>query len=112
MTAPAPRVIDNHLVLQHDPGQLRLLFPNLVKEARIKGETYCALPHSLDIVRVLSNVGVKAPSPIRTAYDWPGRYRPRWYQIDTAEFLTLNSRAFVLSQQRTGKTIAALWAAD
>jgi superfamily II DNA or RNA helicase len=112
MTALAPRVIDNHLVLQHDPGHLRLLFPSLVKEARINGETYCALPHSLDIVRILNNVGVKAPSPIRTAYDWPGRYRPRWYQIDTAEFLTLNSRAFVLSQQRTGKTLAALWAAD
>jgi SNF2 family DNA or RNA helicase len=62
---------------------------------------------------VLRNLGVKnIPSPIQGRYEWPGRYRPMDHQRDTAAFLTLNRRAFVLSEPGTGKTLSALWAAD
>lgn len=68
---------------------------------------------ALDEARVLRNLGVRdVPSPILGQYNWPGRYKPMAHQRDTAAFLTLNKRAFVLSDPGTGKTLAALWAAD
>lgn len=113
LSSPEVRILNNHLVLQpQDPGQLRLLFPKVLKEAEVKGQRYCALPHNLEVAKVLNNLGLKAPSPIRTEYDFPGRYKPRRYQIDTAEFFTLNSRCYCLSAMRTGKTLSSLWAAD
>jgi hypothetical protein len=109
------RIINNHLVFEPQaPGQLKALFPD-IKLAIADGCRYCALPHTLDVARVLNNIGIQAPSPIRTQYDWPdagGRYVPRWYQLDTAEFLTLNPRAHCHNQPRTGKSLASLWAAD
>lgn len=44
-------------------------------------------------------------------YDWPGR-KPWMSQRCMANFMVLNPRCFVLSEMRTGKTDAALWAAD
>ena len=109
------RIINNNLVFETKaPGQIKALFPQ-VKFAAMNGRRYCALPHTLDVARVLNNIGLKAPSPIRTQYQWPtagGRYTPRWYQVDTAEFLTLNPRAHCHNSPRTGKTLATLWAAD
>jgi SNF2 family DNA or RNA helicase len=52
------------------------------------------------------------PSPIRYHYRWSGSYTPFKAQMDTAEFLTLHPRAYVLSEMGTGKTMAALWAFD
>lgn len=109
------RIIKNNLVFEPQaPGQIARLFPQ-VKMAQTDGRTYCALPHTLDVARVLNNIGIAAPSPIRTQYDWPsagGRYTPRWYQIETAEFLTLNPRCHCHNKQRTGKTLSTLWASD
>lgn len=109
------RVLNNNLVFSPGSlGQIQTLFPS-VKVANVKGKVFCALPHTLDIVKVLRNIGVEAPSPIRTIYDWPdagGRYIPRWYQIDTAEFLSLHPRCFCHNQPRTGKTLSSLWASD
>lgn len=106
------RVINDHYVLPTDaPGKLQALFPQ-AKTARVKGQDYCAVPFSLEACRVLNNIGIKAPSPILTQYDWPGRYRPRWYQLQTAEFFTLHLRCYCLSEMRTGKTLSSLWAAD
>lgn len=61
---------------------------------------------------MLRNIGYQAPSPIAHYYDWSGRYRPFNHQQLTAEFLTLNPRAFVLNQIGTGKTLSVLWALD
>lgn len=109
------RIIKGNIVFEApSPGQLKVLFPD-IKFAYVGDKRYCALPHTLDVARVLNNIGYKAPSPIRTEYQWPtagGRYKPRWYQNDTAEFLTLNMRAHCHNKQRTGKTLSALWAAD
>lgn len=73
-----------------------------------------AVPLSLDSARILRNIGVEAPSPIMTEYDWPsvpGR-TAGWWQKETAAFLTLNPRAFCLNKQRTRKTMSTLYAVD
>ncbi len=45
-------------------------------------------------------------------YDWPGKFKPFAHQKQTAEFLTLNRRAFCFNEQGTGKTASVIWACD
>ena len=52
------------------------------------------------------------PSPILKDYNWPGIFRPFDHQKDTASFLSLRKRAFCFNEAGTGKTSAAIWAAD
>jgi len=77
-----------------------------------KGETLVAVPHRLDEVRVLKNLGFDAPSPMSYYYDWPGQYMPYVHQRATAEFLVANPRCFNTSGMGSGKTLSALWAFD
>ena len=56
--------------------------------------------------------GQSIPSPILANYEWPGMYKPFDHQRDTARFLTLHRRAFCFNEAGTGKTSAAIWAAD
>jgi SNF2 family DNA or RNA helicase len=52
------------------------------------------------------------PSPISRDYKWPGIYKPFDHQRVTAEFLSINQRAFCFNEAGTGKTSSAIWAAD
>lgn len=52
------------------------------------------------------------PSPIMRDYAWPGVYKPFDHQKVTASFLSLRPRAFCFNEAGTGKTSAAIWAAD
>lgn len=52
------------------------------------------------------------PSPITRDYDWPGLYRPFAHQRTTAEFLSIQHRAFCFNEAGTGKTSSVIWAAD
>lgn len=63
-------------------------------------------------VQALRQLNIQAPSPIERRYNWPGKFKPMSHQKDTAGFLTLNKRAFCFSEQGTGKTASAIWAAD
>lgn len=103
------------LVTPKNPKRLSKLIPTS-KIVSYKGRTVVAVPHRLDETRVLANLGVRVPSPITTRYDWPRNLslvpEPFRAQVETAGFLTLNSRAFVLNGLGTGKTLAALWAYD
>ena len=54
----------------------------------------------------------KIPSPIFRDYKWPGIYKPFTHQQDTAAFLSVRPRAFCFNEAGTGKTSAAVWAAD
>lgn len=54
----------------------------------------------------------KLPSPIEKHYNWPGMFQPFEHQRDTSRFLTLHKRAFCFNEAGTGKTSAAIWAAD
>lgn len=76
------------------------------------GQQLVALHHGPEESIVLKNLGLKAPEPIRSYYQWPGRFQPMDHQKDTAAFLTMNRKALCLNSPGTGKTISSLWAAD
>lgn len=83
------------------------------KPVNYKGVKCVAVPHRMDEMRVLANLGLKAPSPMLRTYDWPrsGKIpKPFMAQEQTASYLSLHNRAFVLNDLGTGKTLAALWA--
>jgi SNF2 family DNA or RNA helicase len=93
------------------PEMLCNLLP-MAKGFDWQGHRLWAVPHDIDVVRLLRNVGVMAPSPILSQYKWSGPRTPFTAQRATAEFLTLNPRAFVLNDMGTGKTLSVLWAYD
>ena len=76
------------------------------------GKPMLAAPHHSDNVVRMLRMGLDAPTSIRTRYDWTGRYTPFTHQVHTAEFFTLMRRCICLNEMGTGKTSAALWAAD
>jgi SNF2 family DNA or RNA helicase len=66
----------------------------------------------LEEAQVLNNMDIRAPSPIERQYNWPGKYTPFDHQKKTAAFLTLYRRCFCFNEQGSGKSSAAIWAAD
>ena len=99
------------VIRSRNPEQMLALIPS-ARPLTVNGKQFIAVPHKLDEVRVLSNLGMSPPSPIRYHYKWSGSYTPFKAQMDTAEFLTFHPRAYVLNEMGTGKTLAALWAYD
>lgn len=104
---------------KHKALVLRLRDPSLVttvipksKVFKHKGKEYVAVKHGVEEVKVLRNLGIEAPSPIKHYYEWPGRFKPFYAQRETADFLSMNGRAFCLNDLGTGKTLATLWAYD
>lgn len=101
------------LRLQH-PELVQKVIPDWSKSIDYEGHNL-AVKFDLEVIRVLRNMGIKAPLPIRYQYHWP---RPASFttvfehQIITAEMLTLHPRMFVLNEMGTSKTASALWAAD
>ena len=94
----------------HDPFEIR----DLLRHSRIidHPDYNVAVKHTVESTKVLRNIGIDAPAPIEVQYSWPGKYKPFAHQRVMAGFLTLNRRAFNLSEMGTAKTNAALWAAD
>lgn len=82
------------------------------KPLTVREHQLVVVPHRLDEVKVLNNMGIRAPSPILHYYDWPGRWPPFEHQRQTAAFLTNHRKCLVLNEIGTGKTQSALWAAD
>lgn len=107
-------IVDDRAVLirTRHPGRYTVIPKSRIVERH--GDGYVVAVHwGMDESRVLRNLGVKnMPSPITRRYNWPGRFKPMSHQIETASFLTFNRRAFVFNEPGTGKTLAALWAAD
>jgi SNF2 family DNA or RNA helicase len=52
------------------------------------------------------------PSPISRDYNYPGIYKPFDHQRITAEFLSINHKAFCFNEAGTGKTSSVIWAID
>ncbi|HLF66054.1 MAG TPA: DEAD/DEAH box helicase [Gammaproteobacteria bacterium] len=93
---------------------IRQIFPDHSKLIDYEGHNI-ALPHTLKVVKILRNMGIKAPSPIRYYYDWPrpARFQTVFnHQYATADFLTLHNRCFVLNTMGTAKSASCLWAVD
>ena len=98
---------------------LRLRNPNKVlsviptaKPFTHNGINYVAVKHGPEETKVLRNIGINAPSPILHHYNWPSRFTPFAQQKEAAAFMSLERRAFNLSDMGTGKTLATLWAYD
>lgn len=72
---------------------------------------YWDLPEMQRLARIAPSA-IKVPSPIERDYNWPGMFTPFNHQKDTSRFLTLYKRAFCFNEAGTGKTSAAIWAAD
>jgi SNF2 family DNA or RNA helicase len=70
------------------------------------------VPHRLDEVRVLRNLGFDTPHPVRYYYEFTGRFKPYEHQVQTVEFLDTNEAAFCLNDMGSGKTVSVLWAYD
>jgi len=93
------------------------LVTECIKKSQIietNGDLHKVAVHwGLDEAQALNKLKIKkVPSPILRDYKWPGLHKPMEHQKDTANFLTLNQRAFCFNEQGTGKTAAAIWAAD
>jgi SNF2 family DNA or RNA helicase len=93
------------------PERIMTVIPT-AKTLVYRGQRLVAVPHNVEETRVLRNIGYDVPSPISYYYEWAGRYSPFVHQRVTSEFLTMHSRAFVLNQIGTGKTMSTLWALD
>lgn len=100
---------------------VRTKFPSriteTIKKSKVvqkKGEvSEVAVNWGLKEAQTLRTLNLKnVPSPIVRDYKWPGIYPPMAHQKDTASFFTLHKRAFCFNEQGTGKTAAAIWAAD
>ncbi len=74
-------------------------------------DQYLVVPHDLPTYRLLQSIGLRAPHPLLSYYDWRGG-RPFDVQRATCAMLTANPRAYVLNAMGTGKTKSALWAWD
>lgn len=96
-----------------NPEMLTTLLP-MAKPFPYRGHTLYAVPHDVDVVRLLRNVGVPAPAPILYQYDWPCAYPggPFPSQKEAAAFMTLHPRSFNLSEMGVGKSLSTLWAYD
>ena len=108
-------IVDNkYLVVRtRNPGRITTAIKKS-KEVEQQGDvTAVAVYWGLKEAQALRALGIrKAPSPIERDYQWPGIYKPMDHQRQTASFLTLHQRAFCFNEQGTGKTGAAIWAAD
>ena len=108
-------IINNQVLL------VRTKFPSRITETIKKSKVVqkvgevseVAVNWGLKEAQTLRTLNLKnVPSPILRDYKWPGVYPPMAHQRDTASFLTLHKRAFCFNEQGTGKTAAAIWAAD
>ena len=95
----------------NDPDRVTAVIPT-ARAVQVKGQTLVAVPHRMEEVRVLRNMGFDAPAPMGYYYDWPGMYQPFIHQRVTSEFLTMNPKSFCLNGMGSGKTMSVLWAFD
>ena len=108
-------IIDNKALLVRTKNPNRIT--DAIQKSKLVGQesegvykvlVHWGLPEASKLATLVKNV----PSPITKDYDWPGRFKPFAHQITTAEFLSLRRKAFCFSEQGTGKTASAIWAAD
>lgn len=74
-------------------------------------KSFLKITYGIEEVRLLNNLGIETPAPIRNKYNWPGML-PFESQMETAALLTTSKRAYVLSSMGVGKTRAALFSFD
>lgn len=103
------QIVDNKILVVPTEEPQKIL--NTIRRSTEYGDDV-AVFWGLEEAQALRQLGFDAPSPINKNYGWPGVHPPMNHQRSTAEFLTLHKRAFCFNEQGTGKTAAAIWAAD
>jgi len=108
------KLINNAILLQPRPALAQEILECLPKAKRgiVDGKDTVAVRHEIRETHALREIGFDVPSPIKYGWDFPGMYPPRDNQVHTAAFATLYKRGFILNEMRTGKSFAALWAAE
>jgi SNF2 family DNA or RNA helicase len=100
------------LLRVREPSRITTVIPT----AKLLKNHIVAVPHRPEEMKVLGQLGYDGiPNPLKTNYEFPkasGRYDPFAAQIETADFLSMNNRCFVLNSMGTGKTVSSLWAYD
>lgn len=99
------------LVLPYRADVESILGGSVAKRFETGGAWYLAVPHTVEAVRLMRNLGLTAPSPVNYYYDWAGG-KPFDSQRATADLCSIARRAYVLSEMGVGKTRAVLWAYD
>lgn len=97
--------------LRH-PGRITTVIPTSKVVTSRTGTELVAVPHKPDETRVLRNLGFEVPAPMPLYYSWPGQFRPFDAQVQSASFMVMHDRCFVLNSMGTGKTVTSLWAYD
>lgn len=112
-----PIVSQEHrkLVVPYDTA-LQNLIPSSKRIEHPKKGPLLAVPHNVVETKLLRNMGYEAPAPILYYYDWAGHETtsepPMPVQKTTASLMSMQTRAYILNDMGTGKTRAALYAAD
>lgn len=104
------QIIENKALLLRLKNPSRVLAA--VPDAKVVDEHTVAVKWGIPQAQALRSLNLQAPSPIERKYQWPGRFKPMAHQRTTAAFFTLHKRCFCLSEQGTGKSASAIWAAD
>ena len=102
------------LLRLRNPARVTTVIPT-AKKILHKGQELVAVPHRPDEARILKQLGYDTPDPMKLHYEWPpagGRHNPFAAQIETANFVTMHNRCFILNSMGTGKTVSSLWAYD
>ena len=110
-------IVDNKALLLRvrnpNPILNSIVKSKLMKEANGSGLGEVLVHWGLKEAQTLTKIGIKdVPSPIKTKYEWHGRFKPFEHQKTTSSFLTLRPRACCFNEQGTGKTASVIWAAD
>jgi SNF2 family DNA or RNA helicase len=113
------QVVENSAIRFKCPSDTAAVITSYIDKSEVLGNNGAVSDvvvfWGLDEMQRLARIApssLKIPSPIERDYNWPGMFTPFEHQKDTARFLTLHKRAFCFNEAGTGKTSAAIWAAD
>jgi SNF2 family DNA or RNA helicase len=112
-------IVDNSAVMIKCSTQVAQTIDTYIEKSEILSSSdgvsdvvvYWGIDEMQRLARVVPH-NIRVPSPIERDYDWPGLFKPFNHQIDTSRFLSVHRRAFCFNEAGTGKTSAAIWAAD
>ncbi len=113
------QIVEDSAIVFHCPTSIAGTITQYIEKSEAVAEggnvakvvVYWGIEEMQRLARI-APLSLKIPSPIERHYDWPGMFKPFEHQRDTARFLTLHRRAFCFNEAGTGKTSAAIWAAD
>ena len=112
-------IVNNSAVRIQCPSRMAKMIESYIEKSEVLDTTnnvsdvivYWGLDEMQRLARIFPS-NAKVPSPIERDYEWPGLFKPFNHQRDTSRFLSIHRRAFCFNEAGTGKTSAAIWAAD